>query len=762
MSVRIAGAACLALALAACEPVANAPPRDDVVSAAASAAMETIPSTGATDQTVKSNGPPQVLPPTRSAAEPVVRQNGTGTTVGSSQPSPPRSAPTGVTNNAQGDVTLNYSDTDIREIIRVILGDTLHVNYTIDPQIQGTVSLQTKEPLKRENLLPTLESLVSQVGGVILMQNGVFRVSLAGNTAIVPPLVGPSTVADGSQVVPLHYASAKQLASMLTPYAGDGAQIIADVGRNVLVVTGPASARQSVIDLIRVFDVDYLAGQSYALFPVKSGDPEKFATDLQHALGVEADGPLAGAIKVIPVVQANAVMVIAQAQAYLDRAARLIAQLNQVTDETARNVHVFYLRNTKATDLQPILQTAFNPPQAGSALAVSGPGSLPPTATPAQVASAPAAAAPAGTAPAVTAPGTALTGATGQPAASSIFSSTTTGGATGSTTTTVSATTAPVAAAPGAPEIIANTAGNSLVVVSTESDYSRVEAAIRRLDVMPPQVLVEATIAEVTLNKALQYGTQFFFNSAEAAVTLTGATSNPTTISPTTPLSNSALFQLPTFAPNFPGFAVTRLMGNQQYAVQALESVTNVKVISAPKILILDQQPASIQVGSLVPIITGASQSTVVAGAPVVNNVQYQPTGIILNVTPRIGTDGLVLLDIDQEVSSVVNPPSEAAIQSPSFTERRVKSDVAVEDGQTISLAGLISDNKSGGNSGIPVLRSIPVVGALFSTENDTDIRTELLVLITPHVVRDAREARGITEELKRKLTPAALATPPQ
>lgn len=178
-------------------------------------------------------------------------------------------------------------------------------------------------------------------------------------------------------------------------------------------------------------------------------------------------------------------------------------------------------------------------------------------------------------------------------------------------------------------------------------------------------------------------------------------------------------------------------------------------MISAPKILILNQQQASIQVGSLVPIITQSATAVGTAGAPVVNSVAYQPTGIILNVTPQIGTGGMVSLDIDQEVSDVVATTS-STINSPTFTEQRFKSEVVVQDGETIGLAGLISDNKSVGNSGIPFLREIPVLGALFSTQNNTDVRTELLVLITPQVVHDDREARGITEELKRKLAPPA------
>lgn len=745
---RIVGAVGLALMVGGCQIVATKVP-DETTSAAASP-----PPTAPTAATPAASSPPveihgaatpvPVMPPESSG--PLIRQNGSGASVGRGTAQPPAVGP-------QGDVTLNYVDTDIREIIRVILGDMLHVNYSIDPRFQGNVTIQTTTPLKREQLLSTLDVLVAQVGGSIVYENGVFRITSAGNALIVPPIVSSSSPAEGSEILPLRYASAKQLAAMLAPYVGDAAHIIPDPTRNVLVVTGPALARQSVIELVRVFDVDYLAGQSYALFPVKSGEPDKIATDLEHALQIDADGPLAGVIKVVPILQANAIMVIAQQPAYLDRAAHLIAQLDVVADEAGRNVYVYNLRNTEAADIQPVIQTAFNPAHAGNAEnAGAGAGGLPPTSTPAQVSAPGAAPNAAANAPLAA---QASTGGTTTPTpamASSILSGTQSPASSGSPTTAQAAS---VAAAPGAPQIIADVKGNSLIIVATQAEYEKIAAALRQLDVLPAQVLVEATIAEVTLNKALQYGTQFFFNNAEATATLSNAQSvTPTTINPAAPLSSAALFS-PALAPSFPGLAVTRLAGSQQYAIQALQSVTDVHVISAPKILILNQQQASIQVGSLVPIITQSATAVGTAGAPVVNSVAYQPTGIILNVTPQIGTGGMVSLDIDQEVSDVVATTS-STINSPTFTEQRFKSEVVVQDGETIGLAGLISDNKSVGNSGIPFLREIPVLGALFSTQNNTDVRTELLVLITPRVVHDDREARGITEELKRKLAPPA------
>jgi len=308
------------------------------------------------------------------------------------------------------------------------------------------------------------------------------------------------------------------------------------------------------------------------------------------------------------------------------------------------------------------------------------------------------------------------------------------------------------------PQIIADAKNNALLIVATESEYAEIEAAVRKLDIMPLQVLVEATVAEVTLNDNLQYGTQYFFAHHDFQTTLSNAQSvSPTVIDPTatTPLTNAALFP-GLLASSFPGLAIAKTMGSAQFAIEALKSVTSVRVISAPKLLILDNQEARLQVGDLVPIITQSATSVVSAGAPVVNNVQYQETGVILTVKPRVNSGGLVTLNIEQEVSNVV-PTTSSTINSPTFQQRKIESKVVIQDGETISLAGLISDKKQDGTSGVPLLQDIPVLGALFSTKSNSNDRTELLVLITPHVVYDQADARALTEELRHKLAPSAL-----
>jgi len=268
-------------------------------------------------------------------------------------------------------------------------------------------------------------------------------------------------------------------------------------------------------------------------------------------------------------------------------------------------------------------------------------------------------------------------------------------------------------------------------------------------------VLIEATVAEVTLNNELQYGTQFFLGGREIQGTLSNAQSTPTVLTPGQSFSNGDLFP-GILAPNFPGLAIARTIGRQQFAIQALKNITDVQIISAPKLLIVDKQQARLQVGDLVPTITQSATSVISAGAPVVNSVQYQATGVILTVTPRINSGGLVTLDIEQEVSQVV-PTTTSSINSPTFQQRKVQTKVVVQDGDTISLAGLITDKKSRFNSGIPLIQEIPILGPLFSTRDNISDRTELLILLTPRVVKDQRDARALTDELKQKLAPSSI-----
>jgi len=670
-----------------------------------------------------------------------------------------------------GDVTLNFVDTDIREIARTILGTTLNLNYTIDPNVHGTGSIETGTPLPRSALLPTLENLLNANGATVIERNGVYAVVPLPAGATRNLVSGANTISAGTEVVPLRYASAKDLAKVLEPYVAEGGKIGADPGRNALIISGDAAVRQTLAGLARAFDIDILAGQSYAIFPVRDGDPAKRAAEFERVLQAQSEGALAGVVRVLPMDRVNAVLVVSSQSRYIDAARRFFGLANQVEDATARSWHVYYVQNGQSADLELLLQRAFTPRNVSPTPAPPGT-----TAPGAQQQTIGGGAFGGGTmglggqgafggqggrglggagigAGVGGGLGAGITGAAGGQAAAVPSA---TAGAEGAPPATepLSAEAAPGGA--GGPEtenrmrIIANRRNNALLIYATPSEYSVIEGMLRKIDIIPLQVLIDATIAEVDLNDQLAYGTQFFFKVDHVANTLGGP-------APTSPQSFPSLGSL-SFPSASPYFILSK---SPNFALAALSAVTKVKVLSSPQVMVLDNEPARLQVGQQVPVLTGTATSTLAAGAPVVNSVDYRSTGVIMQVTPRVNSGGLVTLDIAQEVSDVAAQATNSVQGSPTFNDQIFRTRVAIQDGQTVGMAGLIRDNASQGNGGIPFLKDIPVLSLLFSTQSNTRARTELLVLITPHVVHDQRDARALTEDMRSTLINAGL-VPPQ
>jgi general secretion pathway protein D len=642
------------------------------------------------------------------------------------------------------EVTLKFADTDIREIARVILGTTLKLSFTIDPAVHGTATLDATA-LPRDQLLPTLEVLLNQNGATLVRRGDLYAVAPIGGAGS-NSLIGVNGFGAGSQVVPLRYASAKDLAKVLEPYVGEGNKLVADPNRNALVVTGDAAARQTLLELIRSFDTDVLAGQSFLILPSSDADTAKVAASLEKALRAEAEGPLASLVRVVPLPRVNAVLVASSQPRYLDAARRLYRLTSRAEAATTRSWHVYYVQNGQSADLENVLQRAFTPRNVTPSAA---PGSTAPGAETQRLGTGGGFAGAnqrGGVGGAATGGGgsvglgSGLTSPSGAASTSGALASALTGPA-----TTSAAATEPLSRETGGGDdenrirIIANRRNNALLIYATPSEYSVIEGMLRKIDIIPLQVLINATIAEVTLNDNLQYGTQFFFKLDHVAETLGALPAFPPT-----PLSPTGLV----------GFAISK---TPNFILRALSDVTQVKVLSAPQLLVMDNEPAQLQVGQQVPVLTGTATSTLTTGAPIVNSVDYHSTGVIMQVTPRINSGGLVTLDIAQEVSNVAAPAANTATGSPTFDDRVVRTRVAAQNGQTVVLAGLIRDSSQDDNNGIPFLKDIPLLGTMLSSQSSSRSRTELLVLITPQVVHDQRDARALTEDLRRQLINAAV-----
>ncbi len=607
-----------------------------------------------------------------------------------------------------GDITFSFVEADLRAVLKAVLGDILGRRYVVSPKVQGTVTVQTSQPMSRDAAFATLET--------VLRLHGIAMVEVGGTLKVVPyedaPRVGGEArllpapderpAGYGVEIVPLAFVSAGEMKKMLEPMAPPGAVLQADDARNILMFSGTGQERRAMRDMVDIFDVDWLRGMSFALIPLSHSDAKAVAGELGGLFGEGGTGPLKNMMRFTPVERLNSVLAIATNPDYLGQARRWVENLDRAGEASGggRRLHVIALQNGRAADLAMVLDGLFGSRSATASLAAAP---LPRRTQrqPERTQSSPGGASP-------------LLDRR-QPAAE----------AEGPVAATVSVL------EHGA-RIVADEANNALVILASPEEFKTIEQAVRRLDILPLQVLVEATIAEVTLNDNLRYGLQWFFSKGDVSATFSS-------------LASGAVSSA------FPGFSFALQGTDARVVLNALSSVTNVNVISAPTLMVLGNQTAVLQVGDQVPVAVQQARSVVEAQAPIVNTIQFRDTGVILRVTPRVNASGLVFLDIEQEVSDVAATTS-SNIDSPTIRQRRIASTVAVQSGETVALGGLIRDTRNKGKGGVPLLGDLPVLGHLFSATTDDAARTELLVLLSPRVMRSREDTRGATEELRRRL----------
>lgn len=671
---------------------------------------------------------------------------------------------------ANGDISLDFADTDIREAAAQILGTMLHANYTIDPGVHGTVTLHTSQPIGRDQLVPTLEVLLGQVNATLVESDGLYRIAVA-------PAAGQGGGLGTSTIVPLHSASAEQLAKVLQPYAGNSARIAADPAANAIIVNADPTQRGAIVDMIRAFDVDALAGQSFALLPVDAGDAKDFATALEKVLAADQGHALANVVRVVPMNRIDAVLVVTPSDRMMSDVRRVYGLVLNQRRQTVRAWHVYYLQNGRSNDVAYVLQQAFTPDhvtaqptqqnqiqQLGTTQGQGGGGM---------------AGGIGGGSSGIGGLGGGVGGVTGGGA----FGSGSNNGLANGTNPQNQAQGAAAnpllggldqggtgAGGAGKDEmrIIPADQNNAILIYGTPQELETVQATLRKIDITPLQVRIDATIAEVDLNNTLQYGTQFFFKQAGAATTSVSNGLGVSDPSGSTVAGGSTgggtagqLAQVFAAQGSFAGFLLSG-SNSQQAAINLLQAVSKVRVLSSPELVVLDNQPARLQVGNDVPVLSQQQQSTLVANSSIVNSISYVQTGVMLQITPRVNNDGQVTLDIAEDVSQSLGFTTAGGStgSSPTFQDRNVQSRVVVQDGQTVGLAGLIQDNDSRQNQGVPYIRNIPVIGSLFGQQNNQRVRTELLVMITPHVERDAHDARAITADMEQQMPFAAGVAP--
>lgn len=643
------------------------------------------------------------------------------------------------TQTPAGDITLNFNNASLQDVADAILGQILDLKYSIDPNLQTRVTIRTTRPMAKSELLPAFETVLQSNGMALQRADGSYRiVPLGGGSATGPALAkgtfgGAGGGAPGAQVIPLKFASARQLQKLLEPFVPAGAVLQVDDARNVLLLSG-ARDSASFRRTIEAFDVDWLRGMSYSLLSLKQGNATTVAQEVNDIISSGTEGSLSGIVRVIPIQRINAILLVSPQQAYIQRAKDWIERLDNGVDESAPRIYVYNIQNSRAADIAKVLsdmfgnvQTVQPPTSPGAATAKTMPGSAM-----TQIGSQGGNSSAIGNTASGGLPNGAITGSS--PAAVGGSSTASTRGPAESVATANTGSTSASSADGGGMQarIVADEKNNALVIMARPREYQMIEAALKKLDVLPQQVLIEATIAEVTLNDDLQFGLQWFFNNGRATTTLST-------------LASGAV------AGTFPGASTVISWGDARVVLSALKEITNVNVVSAPQLMVLDHQTAMLQVGDEVPIAVQQARSVVDPDAPIVNSVQLRSTGVILKVTPRVNGNGMATLEIEQEVSDVARTTT-SNIDSPTIQQRRIRSVVAAGDNQTIALGGLIRESKSNSRSGIPILQDIPILGHLASTTSRAATRTELLILLTPRVVRNPEEARSVTEELQQRM----------
>jgi len=634
---------------------------------------------------------------------------GTGSFLSTKPPAPP-------TPPGPQEVSLNFEALDVREVAKVILGDYLKQSYTVHPAVQGTVTFRTVRPIAIKDLLPTLEMLLRQNNAAVVLEDGIYKIlPITQVRGSLTPQLGGGTlpIPQGFSVlvVPLKYVGAREMAKLLEPFAPPET-IRMDEVRNLVIMAGNERELRHLVDTVELFDVDWLTGYSIGLFPIHSADVKTLVADLDKVFGSAAQSPLAGIVRVIPIERLNALLVVTTQAKYLDMARTWIERIDQAgTTSAGTRFYVYRVRNGKAESLAQLIGDLF-----ASRRTTARPPTLAPGAQPAQLTSP--------TFGQITPPYQGGTAPASAPTATTFSLP----GATGTTTNEV--------------RIIADKDTNSLLILATPADYETIENALRQLDVVPRQVLVEVMLAEVTLTDNLSLGLDYYIhtrNNTSGQLNLGGlGTGGPTGAVPF-PLPPGGLQLI-----NYSGVEVRAVLN-------ALGSDGRARVLASPQIMVLDNQKAQIKVGDSISVQT-QTQTGVSTGTGVLNSYQYLQTGVLLSVTPRINSGGLVTLDVDQEVSvpdtSSITPNN----PNPTVSSRAAQTSVVVASGESIVLGGLISENTSRGTAGIPLLSKIPVLGALFGTQNFQRTRSELVLIITPRIVSDSAQAREVTQEFRKKL----------
>lgn len=676
-----------------------------------------------------------------------------------------------------GDVSFNFEGESLNAVLKVILGDYLQQNYVIAPGVQGTVTFSTAKPMRRDQVMSILEMLLRWNNATLVWDDGRYTIlpvdqALPGN--LIPGVGKPNRLGYQVRAVPLSYISATEMEKLLKPYARPNAVISTDNARSMIVLAGTPVELNNYMQTIQIFDVDWLEGMSVGIFPMQQIEADKVVGELEKVFGVSSDTPMAGLFRFMPLEGINAVLVITPQPKYLRTAEEWLSKLDQGSSGGGQRLYVYEVKNVKAADLADTLSDVFGTgggtTRNGGGNNVVGPGLQPATirssginrtsrnsSSSSRTANKTtadsskkslaldesddglriSALSPGVDQPQVQGGGTQVQSPAPQRARQNGRSD-----AGGDNTST--------GIAIGDSEEVRISAveeSNSLLVRASPAQWESIHHVIERLDQIPLQVHIEAQIFQVDLVNGLQYGVQWYFeNAIPSGLGAPATTTTSTAKNARDDALHRTIWGDLAGTASGSGLSWTFLGRNAAAIITALDSVSNVKILSAPSLVVLNNKSAAINVGQQVPITTTTINPANGGNTGTYNNVQYLQTGITLDVTPRVNPGGLVFMEIQQD-DSTPGPAADGA--NPPINQRTISTEVAVQSGETLLLGGLIKSTDNRVKSGVPFLSRIPVVGGLFGSKSNDFSRQELLVLIKPTVIYNQEDARRITEEYR-------------
>jgi general secretion pathway protein D len=611
-------------------------------------------------------------------------------------------------------VVFNFDNADIYEVIRV-MGEILRLTYIVDPRVKGVVNIHTSGQIPAEEAFPIFQSILRLNGATAVKRDGLYEIVPMSDAKKLP--TSPTTVQETGkpivtekyiiQIISLKYIPVAEVSKMIKPFLSDGADLVEHPPLNILIIGDLASNVKKSVDIINLFDIDIFTDLRVRIYPILNADVVEVAKEMERIFSsfeVSTKSGRGVGITFTPVGRINSLLVVSSIPNIFEKVEGWLRELDKIPKEGGRyGVFVYYVQNTKAKDLADVLKQLFTTTKDKKVEYKEKVVEQPTL--------------PRGVRPPPTPP---------------------------------SSTTPPKEEGGAVPEgeinIVVDETTNAIVVRASAMDYKGILETIKKLDVYPKQVLIEVLLANITLDDSNKFGIEWarFLDTHGKYSHQFSLGIDPLTTTPI-PGPGAGVFR----------YSLVYEAGKLLAAIRLAATNNRLNVISSPHILASNNKEAKIQVGTSEPILTSTyTSTTVITGTSGVieGTIEYKDVGIILTVTPRISDSGLITLEIQVEKSDADTKSVFGRDNVPFFEKKTAKTVLSVLEGQSIVIGGLIEDTKDVKKSGIPLLSKIPIVGALFGSQEYGINKKELVLLMTPHIITDHVQAKSVTEEFRERV----------